>query len=52
MEAVKERPDILLSEKECKQIELQREIQNGTITIYLKNGEPIRVVNIKQSIMF
>ena len=43
--------ELVLTEKERKQIELQREIKHGQLIVYLKNGEPIRLENIKQSIM-
>ncbi len=43
--------EMLLTEKERKQIELQREIRHGQLTVYLKNGEPIRLEHIKKSIM-
>ena len=43
--------EIKLTEREYKQIEFQRELVFGQLVVYLKNGEPIRLENIKQSVI-
>ena len=39
-----------LTEKEKKLVEVLREIGYGQITVFLENGQPIRVVEVKKSI--
>ena len=39
-----------LTEKEKKLIELQRTIPYGLVTIFMENGQPVRVELIKESV--
>jgi len=41
--------EIILTEKERKQIELQREIGYGKITIHLEAGQPVRYIEALKS---
>jgi len=40
-----------LTEKEKRQIEYQRKLKHGQLIVHIKNGEPIRLEDIKQSVM-
>lgn len=42
--------ELVLTEKEIKQIELQRELKYAKYEVHIENGQPVRMVNIKQNI--
>jgi len=42
--------EIVLTEKEKRLIEVLRELSYGQITIFLENGQPVRVVEALKSI--
>lgn len=39
-----------LTDKELKQIELQRKMKYGKIEVHLENGQPVRIINIRENI--
>ncbi len=41
---------IKLTEKERKQIELQRKLNFGKYEVHIEAGQPVRMVNIKENI--
>ncbi len=41
--------DIILSDKEHKLIELLRRVTFGRIVIFMENGKPVRIEEIKES---
>ncbi|MDR0937495.1 MAG: DUF2292 domain-containing protein [Oscillospiraceae bacterium] len=46
-----EKPSLVLSEKERKLIELIRKLKHGEIRVIIKDAGPVRVENIKESIL-
>ena len=45
-----ENKEIKLTEKEKKQIELQRKLNFGKYEVHIEEGQPVRMVNIKENI--
>lgn len=41
---------MILAPKEAKQIKLQRQIKFAKLEVHIENGEPTRMVNIRESI--
>jgi len=42
--------DIILTEKERKQIELQRKSKFAKYEVHIEEGQPVRMVNIRENI--
>ena len=47
---LKKDKELVLTDKEGRQIELQREIGYGKIIVHLEAGQPVRVTDIKKNI--